>query len=114
MSRKFTLLAAACAITALVGIGSGAQAQSQSDMVPPGGNPAGGASRSMSPATMPGSAMAPRHHSMGRRAAMHRERRAMRREMRADRRAAQNPDAAYMGGGAVYERMPDGSMRPVM
>lgn len=103
MSRNFTILAAACAITALVGFGSAAQAQSQSDMVAPGGSVPGASSAPMS---RPG---AMRHHRM-----MHREHRAMRREMRADRRAAANPDAAYMGGGAVYERMPDGSMRPVM
>ena len=27
--------------------------------------------------------------------------------------AANSPNAAYMGGGAVYERAPDGSMRAV-
>ena len=125
MSRKLTVLAAAFAFTALVAAAPGAHAQAQSDMVAPGANPGAG----MSGSTMPrGRAMAPAtggamssgtaasdmpQGGMHHRRAM-RERQAMRREMRANRRAANNPDSAYMGGGGVFERAPDGSLRPVM
>ncbi|WP_043833605.1 hypothetical protein [Muricoccus aerilatus] len=120
MSRKLTVLAAAFAFTALVAAAPGAHAQAQSDMVAPGANPGAG----MSGATMPrGRAMVPAtsgamssdmpQRGMHHRRAM-RERQAMRREMRANRRAANNPDSAYMGGGGVFERAPDGSLRPVM
>jgi hypothetical protein len=142
MSRKLALLAAAFAFSAIIGAGSLAHAQAQSDMIPPGGSLPGGSTMG-SRAQMGGSAMsggasasagapmrgtsagagAPmrgasmgtgrsmrRHHAMRGNRGM----RAERRQMRADRRAAQNPDAAYMGGGAVYERTADGSLRPVM
>ncbi|WP_198382570.1 hypothetical protein [Roseomonas sp. KE2513] len=125
MSRKLTVLAAAFTFTALVAAAPGAHAQAQSDMVAPGANPAAGMSgapmprgRAMAPATSgtmsSGTAASDMPHSgMHHRRAM-RERQAMRREMRANRRAANNPDGAYMGGGGVFERAPDGSLRPVM
>ena len=120
MSRNLTALAAAFAFTALVASAPGAHAQAQSDMVAPGANPGAGMSgssmprgRAMAPAAsgamsseMPATGM---HH----RRAM-RERHAMRRQERADRRAANDPNGAYMGGGGVFERAPDGSLRPAM
>jgi hypothetical protein len=129
MSRKLTVLAAAFAFTALVAAAPGAHAQAQSDMVAPGAMPG-----TSMPGTMPqGRAMAPSprgsmssgtmteaapaHRGMHHGRAMReerRERRAMRSQARADRRAANNPDGAYMGGGGVFERAPDGSLRPVM
>lgn len=110
MSRKLSALAAAFAFTALVAAAPGAHAQAQSDMVAPGAMPGASA-----PGTMPMSAAPARgmHHSRAVRAER-RERHAMRREMRANRRAANDPNGAYMGGGGVYERAPDGSLRPVM
>ena len=116
MSRTFAAIAAAFAFTALVAGGSAAQAQANDPI-----SGTSGSGSTMSGSTMSGAPMAAGAAPMARPAGqrrMHRqmrhERHAMRRQMRADRRAAANPDAAYMGGGAVYERTPDGGLRPVM
>ena len=116
MSRKFALLAAAFAFTAIIGAGSVAHAQAQSDMIPPGAPLPGGAtargpveSGNLAPAgrtaysgsTAGTTARTPRH--------MRSNRQAMR-----QRRATAEADRAYMGGGAVYERGADGTLRPVM
>ncbi|TPG55647.1 hypothetical protein EAH89_13830 [Roseomonas nepalensis] len=127
MSRSLAAVAAAFAFTALVGAAPGAHAQAQSDMVAPGATPGtsmpGTMPRgpAMSPAargTMPSGEMsqAPMHRGAHSRAMREerRERQSARREMRANRRAANDPDGAYMGGGGVFERAPDGSLRPVM
>jgi hypothetical protein len=106
MSRTFTALAATLAFTAVVATGSIAEAQSGMG-APMQHSPSG----SMSGSTdMTGSA--PPMHARERHG-MRQERRAMRRQMRAERRAENDPDGAFMGGGGVYERMPDGSLRPV-
>jgi hypothetical protein len=125
MSRKFALLAAAFAFTAIIGAGSVAHAQAQSDMIPPGaplpggstargpvesGNlaPAGRTAYSGSGAAASTTTARPYRHMRG-------NRQAMRRDMRQRRAAATAPsDRAYLGGGAVYERGADGSLRPVM
>ncbi|WP_338662334.1 hypothetical protein VQH23_19225 [Pararoseomonas sp. SCSIO 73927] len=123
MSRKFALLAAVCAFGAVLGAAPGAFAQAQSDMIPPGAPLPGGSTRA--PAMSDGS-MAPAGRTAvggsaaGSSAPMARQSyRGERRSMRQARRAraasrAQGSDAAYMGGGAVYERGADGSLRPVM
>jgi hypothetical protein len=105
MSRTFTALAATIAFTAVVATGSIAEAQSGMG-APMQNSPPG----SMSGSDMTGSA--PPMHAREHRG-MRQERRAMRRQMRAERRAENDPDGAFMGGGGVYERMPDGSLRPV-
>jgi hypothetical protein len=120
MSRTFTALAATLAFTAVVATGSIAQAQTGmgTQMQQQG---SGGMSGSMpmqhqGSSGMSGSAemsgSAPPMHARQHRG-MRQERRAARRQMRADRQAANNPDGAYMGGGGVFERLPDGSLRPV-
>ncbi|MCR0982287.1 hypothetical protein [Roseomonas populi] len=121
MSRKFALLAAACAFSAIIGAAPGAFAQAQSDMIPPGAPLPGGStaappmsSGAVSPAgrtAVGGSA----GYSSG--AAVRPMTRSQRQAMRQGRRSAsraQGSDAAYMGGGAVYERGADGTLRPVM
>jgi hypothetical protein len=112
MSWTFTALAATLAFTAVVATGSIAEAQSGMG-APMQQSPSG----SMSGSDMTGSTppMHAREHRGLRqeRRAMRQERRATRRQMRAERRAENDPDGAFMGGGGVYERMPDGSLRPV-
>jgi len=126
MSRKLTILAAACTLGALLGAGSGAQAQSQSDMIPPGGMPPAGASQpapagAMNSQGMPSTGTTRMRRPMAAAAPSSRPMRASRpMHGRPARGGMNNPndrgggsDAAYMGGGAVYQRMPDGSMRPM-
>jgi hypothetical protein len=134
MSRTFTALAATLAFTAVVATGSIAQAQTgmgtqmqqqgsggMSGSMPMQHQGSSGMSGSMpmqhqGSGGMSGSAdmsgSAPPMHARQHRG-MRQERRAARRQMRADRQAANNPDGAYMGGGGVFERLPDGSLRPV-
>ena len=110
MSRNLAAIAAAFAFTALVGAAPGAHAQAQSDMVAPGAVPGSSMSGTMPQAAPMGRGM---HHNRAMRAERH-ERHSGRREMRSSRRAANDADGAYMGGGGVFERAPDGSLRPVM
>jgi hypothetical protein len=127
MSRNFATLAAVCAFSALLVAGSAAQAQGTMDrggMSGSGMNSGGMTSGGMSGggamnAPQAGSGdMSGRPMASGSHRAMrherHMQRRGERRQMRADRRAAENPDGAYMGGGGVFERAPDGSLRPAM
>lgn len=133
MSRNIAALTAALAFTAIVAAG-GAQAQGSSTM----GGSAGGMPSGMGSTTTGSTGMnsnmnsgpagsggmpmpAPQasqggmqDHSMHGQRAMRGERRAMRRGERAERRAANDQNGAYMGGGGVYERLPDGTLRPVM
>ncbi|MFH5926186.1 hypothetical protein [Roseomonas xinghualingensis] len=125
MSRTLATLTAAFAFSAIMATGSVVQAQSatttqmpsQNSGSVPGSVPmqqpgSGGMSNSggMSGATGTyGSAPQARSER-----SMRMERRAMRRQQRAERRAAQDPNGAYMGGGGVFERQPDGSLRPVL
>jgi len=125
MSRKYSLLAAAFAFTAILGAGSVAHAQAQSDMIPPGAPlPGGSTTRSSTDslgAAPPGRsaiggsassrAMATPPRPMARSGTRAAGRPAMRRSAST---AAANPNGAYMGGGGVYERQADGSLRPVM
>ncbi|MBP0493063.1 hypothetical protein [Roseomonas indoligenes] len=120
MSRKFALLAAVCAFGAVLGAAPGAFAQAQSDMIPPGAPLPGGSTRA--PAMSDGALSPAGRTAVGGSASssmarpMHRGSRQAMRPMRRDRSAsrAQGSDAAYMGGGAVYERGADGSLRPAM
>ncbi|MBP0445178.1 hypothetical protein J8J14_10340 [Roseomonas sp. SSH11] len=129
MSRKFALLAAAFAFTAFMGAGSVAHAQAQSDMIPPGASLPGGSTQrgavensSVMPngrtaysgsSTRSGARMGQHHRMHSGRHATRGERRAMRRDMRQQRRASASSESVYMGGGGVFERMPDGSLRAV-
>ena len=125
LNRTFATLTAAFAFSAIIAAGSVAQAQGASATQMPSQN-SGGMSGSV-PMQQPGSGGM--HSSGGMSGAaetygsapharsehsMRSERRAMRRQQRADRRAAQDPNGAYMGGGGVFERLPDGSLRPVL
>ncbi|MFC7736897.1 hypothetical protein ACFQX4_13790 [Roseomonas sp. GCM10028921] len=131
MSRNLAALTAAFAFTAMVAAG-GVQAQTSMGGSA-GGMPSGmgstttgstGMNSNMNsgPAGSGGMPMpAPQasqggmqDHSMHGQRAMRGERRAMRRQDRASRRAANDENGAYMGGGGVYERLPDGTLRPVM
>ncbi|WP_426957286.1 hypothetical protein [Muricoccus radiodurans] len=134
MSRKFAALGAVLAFCAFTAIAHAQSGEGDGSARPPGSRGAaaamGGGPLGTTTGT-PGAASLDSGRSTdrtaqamtGRRGRMMRssgrtmrQQAAMRRQMAMRRggatRAAAGSDAAYQGGGAVYDRLPDGSLRP--
>jgi hypothetical protein len=115
MSRKFAMLAAALAFWSFTAV---AHAAGDGASRPPGYR---GADQSLQGDTTTPTTTGDLGAASGRwsgsgdsrRAAPRQATRQPQMSSRADRRGTSGSDGAYMGGGAVYERTPDGSLRPM-